>query len=250
MYFERTFRVGARDVDPFGQCRPSSMMSFLQEAATSAAVALGVSREEMIQRYNVFWMVARIWYRLDKPVRWDEEITIRTWHRANRGASMYRDFDLYRDGERIGEAVSVWVLADLDTHKLFRLGDVSEFEGTGGGELNKDKLLPKLRIPVGLEFAMERPLHYSDADVNGHVNNTRYSDFACDALHMQRLGNGNFVSSLQIGYLKECRPGETIRLSTGYGDGVWYVQGDGAEGKARFDAALTLTPLDDPPPGA
>ncbi len=229
MYFERTFRVGARDVDPFGQCRPSSMMSFLQEAATSAAVALGVSREEMIRRYNVFWMVARIWYQLDKPVRWDEEITIRTWHRANKGASMYRDFDLYRDGERIGEAVSVWVLADLDTHKLFRLGDVSEFEGTGGGE---------------------RPLHYSDADVNGHVNNTRYSDFACDALHMQRLGNGNFVSSLQIGYLKECRPGETIRLSTGYGDGVWYVQGDGAEGKARFDAALTLTPLDDPPPGA
>lgn len=43
MYYENTYRVGARDVDPFNQCRPSSMMDFLQEAATEAAVELHVS---------------------------------------------------------------------------------------------------------------------------------------------------------------------------------------------------------------
>ena len=64
MYYENTYRVGARDVDPFNQCRPSSMMDFLQEAATEAAVELHVSREEMVARYHVFWMLARIWYRL------------------------------------------------------------------------------------------------------------------------------------------------------------------------------------------
>ena len=25
-------------------------------------------------------------------------------------------------------------------------------------------------------------MRYSDTDINGHVNNTRYADFACDAL--------------------------------------------------------------------
>ena len=50
MYYENTYRVGARDVDPFNQCRPSSMMDFLQEAATEAAVELHVSREEMVAR--------------------------------------------------------------------------------------------------------------------------------------------------------------------------------------------------------
>lgn len=130
MYYENTYRVGARDVDPFNQCRPSSMMDFLQEAATEAAVELHVSREEMVARYHVFWMLARIWYRLDRPVCWDERVTIRTWHRGSRGASMYRDFDLLMDGKPIGEAVSVWVLADLDTHKLFRLGNVREFDDT------------------------------------------------------------------------------------------------------------------------
>ena len=76
MYYENTYRVGARDVDPFNQCRPSSMMDFLQEAATEAAVEFHVSREEMVARYHVFWMLARIWYRLDRPVCWDERLSL------------------------------------------------------------------------------------------------------------------------------------------------------------------------------
>lgn len=246
VFYENTYRVGARDVDPLNQCRPSSIMDVLQEAATEAAVEIHASREEMGSRYHVFWMLARMWYRLDRPLRWGESITVRTWHRGSKGASMYRDFDLYQAGEHIGEAVSIWVLADLDTHKLFRLANVEEFEATSGGALCKDKLLPKLKIPVPLSPAGVRILRYSDTDINGHVNNVRYADFTCDALHMQRLGMGNFVSSMQIGYLNECRAGETLQLATGCGDGVWYVLGDDEAGKARFSASLTLSPLDKP----
>ena len=61
----------------------------------------------------------------------------------------------------------------------------------------------------------------------------------------ERLG-GSFVSSAQLGYLKECRAGERLRLSAGTDNGTWYVQGDGPEGRPRFDAALTLSPLDNP----
>lgn len=250
MFHETVCRVGARDTDTFGQCRPSSLMDFLQETATEAAIQLHVSREEMIRRYNVFWMLARAWYRLDKPVFWDDQLTIRTWHRGGKGVSMYRDFDIYRNGEIIGEAVNVWVLADLETRSLHRLTNIQEFNDTSGGDMCKSKFLPKLRIPVELNIAEERQLHYSDCDVNSHVNNVRYCDFVCDALHMQRMGEGRFVSSVQIGYLKECRAGENICLSTGHQDGIWYVQGDDMEKKPRFDAALVLIPLDNPRSGA
>lgn len=251
MYYEATFQVGARDTDLFGQCRPSAMMDFLQEAATGAAVALHVSREEMLRSHGVFWMLARIWYRLDAPVFWNERLTVQTWHRGgSHGASMYRDFDLFRDGVRIGEGVSLWVLADAETRKLRRVSDLPEFTGTTGGERCKDRMLPKLRMTVALEAAGERRLWYSDCDVNGHVNNVHYADYACDAVHLEEAGQGCFVSQVQIGYLKECRAGETIRLSAGRQGDTFYVQGDGPEGKARFDAAVTLSPLDNPQPGA
>lgn len=242
MYFEYPYTVNSRDTDLFDHCRPSALLSLFQEAATAAAVDLGVSREEMLERHNAFWMLARMWYRLDRPLRWNETVRIRTWHRGGKGASMYRDFDLFEGEKRVGEAVSTWVLADAATHKPLRLSNLSEFQGTSGEGLCKDRLLTKVRLPEGMALAEERPLRYSDTDINRHVNNSKYADFACDALHLETLGEGQFVSSLQVGFLAECRAGETLELYTGQAEGVWYVHGSDAGGKSRFDAALTLSP--------
>ena len=240
MYYEESYRVCARDADPFDQCRPSSVLNFLQEAATGAAAQLHASRDEIVAKYNCFWMLARIWYRLDKPLRWNDTLMVRTWHRGGKGVSMYRDFDLYCGGERIGEAVSTWVLADLDTHKLKRLTEVEEFCFTTGGDLCKDIKLHRSRMPEEMTLTERRLMHYSDCDVNGHVNNTRYADFAADAIRLDRLAEGRFVSSLHISYLKECRAGETIGLSVGQKDGVFCVCGADSTEAARFEAEISL----------
>lgn len=243
VFYEDIYRVDSRDLDLFGHCRPSALLGHLQEAATQAACAIGVSRDEVIDRYHAFWMLARIRYELKRPLGWDEPLKVTTWHRGGRAAMMYREFDLSVDGEPVGHALSAWVLADLDTHKLFRLADVSEFQGTTGGSLCRRDTLHKLRVPEGLTLTEKRRMRYSDTDVNGHVNNVKYADFACDALELERLGEGKFVSSLQVCYLAECLAGETVELRTGRDGPLWYAAGRGKEGKERFDAALTLDNL-------
>lgn len=240
MFYEDTYLVGARDTDPFNCCRPSSVLNFLQEAATLAAAQLHVSRDEIVEKYNCFWMLVRMWYRLDRPLRWNEELTVKTWHRGGKSAAMYRDFDLYSNGEQIGEAVSTWVLADLNTHKLKRLSEIGEFKLTTGGDLCKDIILRRSPMPQEMKQVENRLLHYSDCDVNGHVNNVRYADFACDAVGMEKIGEGKFVSSFHISYLKECLPGETISLSAGQLDGARCVRGTDAEGADRFETTMVL----------
>ena len=233
MYFEYPYTVDSRDTDPFGFCRPSALLAMFQEAATEAAMDLHVSREEMLERHNAFWMLARMWYRLDRPLRWNERVTVRTWHRGGKGASMYRDFDLFEGEKRVGEAVSTWVLADADTHKPLRLSHLSEFQGTAGEGLCKDKLLTKVCLPEGMTLAEERLLHYSDADINRHVNNCKYADFACDALHLERLCQGKFVRSFQLGYVSECRAGETVWVDTAARGDVLFARGEGEDGGER-----------------
>lgn len=240
MFYEDTYRIGTRDTDPFNQCRPSSVLNFLQEAASQAVGELGVSRDEIVAKYNCFWMLVRIWYRLDKPLYWGDELTVKTWHRGGKGVSMYRDFDLYRNGEQIGEAVSTWILADLDTHKMKKLTEIPEFHVTTGGDLCKSIQLHKVKLPEDMKPVEDRRLHYSDADINVHVNNVRYADFACDAIGLEKEGEGKFVSSLQISYVKECKVGEVITLSAAQQDGVWYVGGKDSTGTERFDAAISL----------
>ncbi len=238
--YEGTYLVDARDTGLCNQCRPSGILSILQEAATMAGAELGVARREMLEKYNAIWMVARMWYRLNRPLGWGERVTVRTWHRGDKGVSCYRDFDLEVDGRSVGEAVSIWVLADVDTRRLIRMSRIEEFAGTDGGSLRKDRLLGKVRVPEKMVLAGVRRFYYSDTDSNGHVNNVKYADYICDALEMEQLVQDCFVSSFQVGYQRECRAGEEVSLYTGRADGTLFVHGVDGGGTTRFDGVLTL----------
>lgn len=239
-YFEMDFTVDSRAIDMFKQCRPSALLGYLQEAATLAALDLGASGPEVLDKYNCLWMIARMWVEMDKPLYWNEPFTVRTWHRGAAGASSYRDFDILQDGRPIGQGVSTWVLVDADSHKLFRMKQLTEFQGTDGGELCKDIKLHRVKMPEVFDSREERPMRYSETDINGHVNNVHYADFACDALHMERHGQGKFVRQFQIGYVSECRAGESIFIDTAVRGNELFARGEGQDGKERFDFALTL----------
>lgn len=240
MYYEQSFTVDSREVDLTGRARPSAVLGYLQEAATMAALSLGLSGPEVLEKYHARWLVARTFYRLDEPLNWNDAFTVRTWHRGGRLASSYRDFDLYRDGARIGEAVTLWVLSDADTGRLVPMGGMEEYRGTDGGGLCKRITLHKLRLPAALPDREERRLRYSDTDINRHVNNNRYADFACDALGLERRLPGHFVRTCQVSYLDQCLAGERLTLETGAEGGVLYARGLGPTGDGRFACSFTL----------
>lgn len=242
-FYEGQFRVDSRDVDLFNQCRPSAVLGILQEAATRAALALGASGPEIRAKYNCLWMVTRSWVELDAPLRWNDLVDVKTWHRGGSGASTYRDFDLFRDGKPIGQGTTIWVMVDADSRKLFRIRDLAEFQGTDGGELCKSVKLHRIPMPKEFDNRTRRDLRYSDTDINGHVNNIHYADFACDSLHLEELGRGKFVRSLQIGYVNECRAGETIWVDTAARGDELLARGAGEDGVERFEFSLTLADL-------
>ena len=238
LFYEMTLPIDSRDADGNGFCKASALLGHIQEAATQAAEHGGFGRTLTSEGYRAFWMLTRVWFRLRRPLRWEEPLTIRTWHRGSRGASMYRDYDLFVRGEPVGECVSAWVLASLEDRQLIRMSSIPELAGTGGGALCKDRKLSRLRLPPEMVLSDRRKLRYSDTDLNGHVNNTRYADFACDAVDMERLEQDRFLAEMQIGYLAECRPGEELRLLTGRDGDVRFVQGMDESGKSRFEASL------------
>lgn len=239
-FCECEFPVGSRNVDAENRCRPSALLSFLQEAGTTAAKDIGVSREEMLVWYNTFWMLARIWFRLSRPLGAQECLEVRTWHRGGKGVTMYRDFDLFVKGEPVGEAVSAWVLADQDSRKMMRFGDITQFRHTTGGSLCKEIRLGKIKVPKDMPQVDRRRMHHSDTDINGHVNNARYADFATDALELETMKPGSFISQMQLGYLAECLPGDEMTLHTARHEGTYFAQGVGGDGRARFDASLMI----------
>ena len=239
--FEQKLMIDSRDVDGLNQCRPSALLGHLQEAATQAAEDGKFGRTVMLNRYGAFWALTRIWFQLERPLRWGEELTVRTWHRGGRGAIMYRDFDLLVGDHRVGESVSAWVMMNRDTGRVVKLSTVSELRETGGGSLCKERTLSKIRFPQEMAPVERRLMRYSDSDINGHVNNTKYADFVCDAVHLDRREKGEFVSEMQIGYLAQCWPNEEIEIRTARWDGGWFVGGEDEACTPRFEACVRLS---------
>lgn len=120
---------------------------------------------------------------------------------------------------------------------------LTEFQGTDGGDLCKSVRLRRVALPEQFDGRVRRDLRYSDTDINGHVNNIHYADFACDSLHLERLGRDKFVRSFQIGYVNECRAGEALYVDTAVQGSELFARGQGEDGTERFDFSLTLADL-------
>lgn len=240
-YYEKTFPISSTEVDTYGLCRPSAFLTFFQDLAVEHSTLLRMDRDYLTENYHAIWMLVRVWYRLNRPLRLGETVTIRTWHRGAGGLIVYRDFDLYVNGELVGEAVSAWVVADLDSRKMLRPGSIENISASPVPKAVKDKQLKLIRTPKNRRQIYTKTIRYSDLDINGHMNNTKYADVMMDALTVEEMKD-RFVSELQLNYSMECRVGESMVISRDMGADSCYIDGCSDDGTRRFEAILQFKP--------
>ena len=69
----------------------------------------------------------------------------------------------------------------------------------------------KIKEGLELSFIMERTVLYSDVDVNQHLNNSRYIEWAFDVLPFEFFEN-NYFKKISIIFKKEMMPGTTAKI--------------------------------------
>ena len=238
----REYEVNYSHIDNRGIAKPSFLWNIMQDAATVHAEALHIGPLDL----RIVWVLSRMTARLARPLLPYERLRCETWCPGIKGASWYRSFSFFVDNKPVGDAQSMWVTLDPETRRIVRPGAFPEAEQylhTSRGELFAP--LPKLSCDnVRLHHVHE--VRYSDLDVNNHVNNVRAVELISDALDLYK--QPGFVSELQVNYTAETACGESLSLLTGTADSARYIRGE-ADGKTRFEALATLSPLPDPKEG-
>jgi acyl-ACP thioesterase len=162
---------------------------------------------------------------------------------ADRRLLYPRDFEVVdADGARLAAATSAWLVIDAATHRIVWPESVdldipAVARGVG---------LDELTLRRGSDGAEARDVRLSvragssAVDMLGHVNNSRYVEWICDAfpLHMFR---DHTLDRLQIAYTHEVVPGEavTIRLARTADDpALWAVAGLSRANNSRAFEAL------------
>lgn len=200
-----------------GTWRMSDILLTMQEVSGMHSELLGVGRSTLIQK-NLVWVLSRNEVKMERYPKIGETVTIETFPMANRRWFFPRYFVMYDEqGSVIGCASSLWVLMDFKERKMAAPDAALPFLPD-----NSDLTAP-LGFPGNIQdvesdarCAKRTPV-YTDLDVNGHVNNTKYADWLCDLIGIEKM-KGREMAHLLIHYSHEVLPGNEMELAL-YQDG-------------------------------
>lgn len=229
--YEKTLPVRSSDCDMWRRMRLSAFFRHLQDAAGAHAEELGGGHAQTLDR-GFLWVLARIRLEFARLPVYDETVTLRTWPGPMAHAVYPRHY-VVEDaaGAVLARGASMWLLMDEKTRRMVfpKQTGVTVEGGLRGGEL---ALPGPLRLPEPAGKTA-RTARYSDADLNGHVNNTRYLDWM-DDLFPPEFHRDHELRALQINFSSEIRPGETVTLE--YGGGAEDFTVVGRSDRVHFEA--------------
>lgn len=228
--------------DMQGRWKPSDILVAMQEVAGLHSEELGVGTLETHER-GVFWIVSRIALEMDRYPMLGETVHIRSWPGTANRLICPRYFAFEDEaGQPLGRASSLWMLLDIESHGI---AQVSRLERPFPDTAALGEALPqpgRIRAPGTTPETLLRRAVFSDCDINRHVNNTRYADWVCDRLPLDKFEH-QCLRTLHINYQTEVLPGTQVALDL-YEDGEAFTLIGRAEGgkPAYFEAEGCFMP--------
>lgn len=210
MKFTHRYTIKWHDTDANRQVRPSALVTYLQETANEHLIHIGISLDELRDRYGLAFILGSISVRSYEPLFSGDNIEVETWTCGEKGFRHNRCFRLLRDGKTVAEATSVWALVKLGDGSLVKVEDMP-YRIEPEEPIKLPDLPARLRMPpvAEMEPAGERRIVYSDIDYNGHMNNTRYPDMLCDFIPEMRESR---MTDMVLSYRKEAVFAHTLRV--------------------------------------
>ncbi len=209
--WHETFRVRSYEVGPGDRLFLRHLCNYLQEAAANHASIMGFSIREL-DSLQFTWVLLRLQVEIFRYPSWQEEVHIETWPAGVEGRFAYRDF-LLSDGQGnlLARATSSWLMIHLESRRPVPIPE--EVIRLHIPERPRALTTPFPRIRPPKEPPQKEqifPVMFSDIDLNQHVNNTRYLDWALELTPTMR-----YPSRLYAEFRAEAREGEQV-LSRSY----------------------------------
>lgn len=207
--FTEKIKVNSNDVDCLSELKLSSLFKYLQQVATDHVYTLELSHNDLLNKFNLLWVILRMEVRIIRTPKLDEELTLST-HPGDQKAFIFpRFFQAYdKDGKLVITASSIWTVIDATTRKVSM-----KPEGIVVlGEECKDDIEFPIKINGEASSLVDtRTVRYSDIDMNGHLNNTQYIEYILDT-HNSEFYKRHRIYSIIVNYDKEIKDGDVVAL--------------------------------------
>jgi len=243
--YKKKYHVDYGDSDYYKKLKLSSLFNNLQDIASLHSENLGIGINEIGQKHGVAWVLVRIMVDVTRMPNWNEDIVVETWPIEPKRLEFERDF-LVKDteGNILVRAISSWVIMNIEEREIRKTELIRIEYPPFVEERAINQRMGKLKPSGQLEMVYKKLIGYSDIDINGHLNNSKYIDYITDCFSMEKHGIYT-VESVQVSYISEALAGDTIVFYKDISNletGSVYVEGVNEVGdKVYFKACITIS---------
>lgn len=209
---EHKFEIGFRDVGTSNMLTNQGLLGFLEDIAGMHSNLVGCGLNN-IDKTGLTWVLLNWKLRIFKRPLYGESVLVKTWARDTVKFYTFRDFEVYDEKNGlVAIATTKWVLMDAKTMSLTKISPelIAEYNPESIRVFGTEPEIGKLDFPDSYSHMMPYTVQRKDIDINKHVHNTTYLDFAYEVLPEEVYENATF-DSFEIMYKKETKLGETIK---------------------------------------
>ncbi len=200
--------VRINEVNQKNQVKPVHIFDWFQHVKTTHSSKAGYPLTELISK-NLTWVIARYRINIEKYPQWMDKIKISTWRVPERNNLVPREFIIENENnEIIIRATSSLKLIDLNAKKIISPSKQFPLYPTYDKRAVKDDF-PPLNEPDKTDYKKHFGIRRQDLDINGHVNNTLYIQWALETIPDKIFENYS-VYELEAAFLQEVFYNEKI----------------------------------------
>jgi acyl-ACP thioesterase len=205
-----------------GQVRPGDLAREMEKITEEHLGILGLSRDRLKAEGKI-WVIAWTQIHISRLPALGEQVILRIWPGKMKAMMQVRKYAFYTAaGEPLACAASIFVMMDANTRGFAAPSEILKYLPVV--ELPGEPDLPPMRLnfPSELGQTMTRTVAHEEIDLNGHLNNTHYLDWA-DGLMGEKT-----PTSLWVQYVKELMEGQEVTLRYELGKDGLHVRGSSA----------------------
>lgn len=205
---EHNLKIYSYLVDDEMNLSMPALFGLIQEISSEHVNKCNIGWQNL-RKSNLFWVLSKIHIKIARLPKWSEEIIIRTWGKCHDLLVNPRDYEMEdNEGNLMMKATSSWVILDAENGKIKKL---DEFDDRLVYPKEKEDAIttrapkvPKIDIQEECNFNI---VLNSDIDMNKHVNNAHYVQWALDSVD-QLFRQTHHLVEVVINYLSQAKLGD------------------------------------------
>lgn len=197
------------------EVRLTNFMSRIISVSSNQTEALfGDELNNYMKENNYSWIILQCEMDIDRLPKAGETVQIETKAEGYTKLFCYRRFNIYDEsGTQIVSALITYAWLNIKKRRMARL-NLEYMEAYGAPFEDRSRRLPEPKAPDQESLITRQfDVFYGDIDINDHVNNTVYFNWAIESLGIPFQADYR-LTHLNVKYGKEIREGEPVTVLT------------------------------------